>query len=210
MLRASKRKFGEILVAEGILDREQVELALAARTDNDGPIGEYLVQTGKISESDVARVLCVQFALPFIRPAGYEHRSDLLEKFQARFLYRHRILPLDRIGSACIVAIAGVPPEEVQQELADALDAQVYFFFATSSDIETILREHLKLSREDVLEIDSIRRPSVAVRRPPRAAGAQGAGSTPAAAPGLFEGLDSSSWESIFDQAERNVAGDRS
>ena len=118
MLKNSKRLFGEILVSEGHLTKDQLEAALAAQAESGYPLGDVMLQQGWITESDVVKALCIQYQLPFIRPSTYELRADLLQKLPPPFLYQNRLIPLDRFGDCFIVAIADVPAEPVQRELA--------------------------------------------------------------------------------------------
>ena len=195
MLKSSKRKFGEILVSEGLLTKEQVDEALQDQLQYRCPIGEYLMETGQITEYEVARVLSIQYGLPFLRLQGYELRADLFNDLPAETLYRNKVVPLDRIGSCCIVAIGMVPAEEVQVLLAKRLNADIHYYFALVSDVDSCLREKFSLTQEEMLTLASDK-PKAPISAEITSGGEDG----------VFSDLDAGSRESIFDEAEKNVS----
>ena len=192
MLKNSKRLFGEILVSEGHLTKDQLEAALAAQAESGYPLGDVMLQQGWITESDVVKALCIQYQLPFIRPSTYELRADLLQKLPPPFLYQNRLIPLDRFGDCFIVAIADVPAEPVQRELADTLGGEVFYYFAPIGDVEPVLREQFSYTQEELVALNQNR--DARINKPRQKA-----------ENALFEDLDASSWGSIFDEAEKNV-----
>lgn len=201
--KTRRRRFGDILVSEGMLNPDQLNAALQDQTETGDTLGDTLLRLGWVSEGDIVRTICVQYQLPFINPANYDIDSTLLEKLPIEFMYRYRILPLGRIGGIVIVALGEIPPEEVELELASALEGELAFYFSSVKEIEALLTARFSLSQDQVYSFDSNR------RRPRPAKGAT-AGSTAAVLPdtpaSLLDALDSS-WESIFDEADSNVKG---
>ncbi|QRK12218.1 protein kinase [Archangium violaceum] len=66
VMRAPRRKLGEMLVSAGKLSETQLKGALERQKRTGGRIGELLVAEGHITEEDVVRVLGEQAGIPFI------------------------------------------------------------------------------------------------------------------------------------------------
>lgn len=66
-------RIGELLVAEGLLDKQELDEALTAQQIYGGRLGTVLVEHGFVHEDDVARLLARQLGVPV---AG---REDLIE-----------------------------------------------------------------------------------------------------------------------------------
>jgi serine/threonine-protein kinase len=66
VMRAPRRKLGEMLVAAGKLSETQLKGALERQKRTGGRIGELLVAEGLITEEDVVRMLSEQGGIPFV------------------------------------------------------------------------------------------------------------------------------------------------
>ncbi|MFQ5655003.1 MAG: hypothetical protein ACE5GW_09765 [Planctomycetota bacterium] len=197
MQKIRRRKLGEILVSQGLVNRDALQVALQKQTETGDPIGEILLKEGVITESDIVRCICSQYQIPFIRPSAYQINAELFEGFTAEFLYRHRVVPLDRIGKCVIIALGEIPPEWVEKKLVDILKGELYYYFSPITDVETTLCKHFSLSQEQIFAIDEERRAMNRMGQEPAASVTVGES--------LFENLDSS-WEAIFDEAEKNLS----
>lgn len=193
-----RRRFGDILVSEGVIDQEQLQSALARQTETGESLGEILLAQKMLTESDIVRTICLQFQLPFINPTQYEIDTSLLEAFTPSFLFEHQLLPMDRIGDVVLVALGAIPSEAIEAELAKKLGGQPAYFFCPFTEVETYLRNQFSLSQDEILAIEDSRRRRNRTGKGPVA--------TVAVQERLLDSLDSS-WEAIFDEAEKNVDG---
>ena len=222
MQKIRRRKFGEILVAEGVISRESLQAALDRQRGSGLTVGELLLQEGIISESDIVRCVCSQYQLPFIRPSNYEYESALINEFGAEYLFKYKIVPLDRIGDCVIFAVAEVPEEKVEKMLIDKCGCDVYYYVSPLSDVENTLRKHFKLGQDKMMALNELRRSERAQGQLTQASPGPSADTTPqrprpqssrapakpatdsASQSKLLQSLDAS-WETIFDEAEQNL-----
>ena len=225
MQKIRRRKFGEILVAEGVVSRESLQAALERQRGTGLTVGELLLQEGVISESDIVRCISSQYQLPFIRASYYEFDTNLLKEFGADFLFKYKVMPLDRIGDCVIFSVAEVPEEKVEKVLIDKCGCDVYYYVSPLSDVETCLRKFFKIGQDKMIALNELRRseraqgqlkrPATPTRQGSRApAPSAPAPAAPAPQPAaaepdpsqskLLQSLDAS-WETIFDEAEQKL-----
>lgn len=191
-----RRRFGDILLAEGVINQEQLQSALKTQAETGDSIGEILLREGLATEGDIVRTICLQYQLPFINPSLYEVDTGLLEVMPPEFMYKWRMLPLDRIGDTVIIALGEIPSEEVEQEFTAAFDANLAVYFSPAKEIEELLRAHFSLSQDQIAILDS-------QRRSRNRTGDESA-AVAVDSKNLLSTLDSS-WEAIFDEAEDNI-----
>ena len=147
---------GTLLVRDGALTPEQLELALAEkRVKPDVRLGEILVENGFVSRAAVSRVLAEQHELEFVEldlPSIETEAALLLPENLAR---RYRALPI-RIMEDGYVLVAVADPTNVMfsDELRLALGMPVRVCVASPDAIElaiTKLNDGATIDIEDVV-----------------------------------------------------------
>lgn len=199
MDKLRRKKFGEILIAEGIISRDELRQALEVQRQTGETLGEILLREAIISESDIIRCICTQYGLPFLRPSAYSFDREFLTHFPPDFLYVHRLIPVDQIGDCTLVCIGEIPDEKAEEALLEKYGDQVHFYFAPSAEIEQILIQQFSFTQEQILALDDQRRGRLREDQ----AKAQGQVAVPQAG---VDPLSGQSWEAIFDQAEGNLS----
>ena len=140
--RVVKKRLGELLVEQGLLTNEQVQDALRMQHQTGLLFGETLVQNKLITEEKIVAVLVNQFGIPYILPSQYQISKDLLEIFEPSMMRRYQFVPLDSIGSALVIAIAGSLTEELLREIEGQTGCTVQLFLTKMSEINLVLQKN--------------------------------------------------------------------
>ncbi len=107
--RRTRRRLGELLLSEGVLDEGQLAYALENQLVVNGRrerLGQAVVRLGFVSEEAVARALAGQLDLPYIDEDELSLDEQMALIVPASLAERHRILPLAKDGDALVVACA--------------------------------------------------------------------------------------------------------
>src|SRR5262245_42756144 len=200
--RIRRKLFGEILVNEGLVSKEQLEEALELQKNTGDFLGGILLELGYITESDIVKTLSVQYQLPFLRPSLYDLDRKLIAKFKPEFLHMHKVLPLDQIGPLLLLVVTDIPSEAVVEEIQETAQSNLAIYIGSISEVDRILKEVCPLDQEGT---DLLR------RHRKKAGVAMAKANVDDDQDDLKKEniltLDTS-WESIFDEAEGNVKGD--
>jgi type IV pilus assembly protein PilB len=137
--RLIKKRLGELLVEQGLLTNEQVQDALRLQHQSGLLFGETLVQNKLISEEKIVSVLVNQFGIPYILPTQYQISKDLLEIFEPAMMRRYQFVPMDSIGSALVIAIAGSLTEDILHEIEGQTGCTLQLFLTKMSEINAVL-----------------------------------------------------------------------
>lgn len=195
MQKLRRKKFGEILIAEGVISRDHLQQALEVQRQTGETLGEILLRESIISESDIIRCICTQYGLPFLRLSSYNIERTLFEQFDPEFLFINRVLPIDKIGNCHLVCIGEIPDEAAEEHLRERLSEDLHFYFVPAAELEQTLAQAFSFSQEQILSMNEKRRAQIR----------GGRATPPVAAPNPTSGEPGDSWESIFDEAEDNI-----
>lgn len=141
------RKLGEILIEEGFITEDQLEIATEEQASTGGPLSEILISQRFVTEWEVAKCLVVNLQLPFIQTANYDIPAEVVNLLPHAFLHQHRLVPLDRYGKCLVMATAGNITEEVVEEIELSTKNDVMMYISLSSDIQETLQAKFPLER---------------------------------------------------------------
>ena len=92
-IRQDKR-LGELLLENGLLTAEQLDLALAEQKRQRRPLGQVLLSQGLVDEKALAGVLSVHFNVPQVDFARTRVEKDALALIPESYAREHTILPI--------------------------------------------------------------------------------------------------------------------
>ncbi len=91
---SERRKLGEILRNEGLIDEFQLEAALAEQARWGNRVGETLVRMGFLSEMDLVRTLSARFGVPGVNLRGKTIEPHVLDLVPGEIAEKYGCLPL--------------------------------------------------------------------------------------------------------------------
>ena len=87
-------EIGEILLAHGVVNREQLQVA-QSRADGRR-LDQQLVEMGLASEDQVLQALAAELGMRYVELAEIPVDRELLLRFPAREIFRHTLFPLSK------------------------------------------------------------------------------------------------------------------
>ncbi len=160
--KLTKKRLGELLREEEVVDEEQIQEALERQEDTGEMLGRSLVELGHVTQEDIARVICRQFGLPYVEVNNYAPRTSLVEQIPNSLLERYCFLPLDQIGDVVVVAVPVPFDENFFHQLAELFGEEIQIVISTRRNIETQLVSEFGLNPgefnldQDVEDLDEI------------------------------------------------------
>lgn len=145
--RGHRRRLGEILLEEGLITVEQLDKALQYQEKSGQLLGEILRDLGLVTESDIAKIVCVQL-LPFLDLINYSYDETLVELFDKEFLHRHTLLPFDKIGNSLLVLVTEIPAEETLAEIPNRTGLNAALYVGYTSQVVAELDRLIPLPKD--------------------------------------------------------------
>ncbi|MFI5209338.1 MAG: type IV-A pilus assembly ATPase PilB [Gemmatimonadales bacterium] len=99
-------RLGDLLIAEGLITREQLTSALAEQKATGHRLGYVLVKLGVIQELEVTKIIGRQYRMPAVDLSRFEVDPKILKMIPPEFAQKNIVLPLKREGRTLTIAMA--------------------------------------------------------------------------------------------------------
>ncbi|MGC8840035.1 MAG: GspE/PulE family protein, partial [Candidatus Sumerlaeaceae bacterium] len=149
----SELQLGQILVLEGKLDADDLELALREHHKSGERIGTILVKMGLVSEEDVLRALAQQLQLPFVRLSEVRIPKEVIEKIPAKIVSHYSLVPLEQSNGTLRVAVSDPLDVHTLDDLRLLLKMEVEPVVAPHKDIEEAIKRYYGIGADTVEEL---------------------------------------------------------
>jgi type IV pilus assembly protein PilB len=135
-------RFGELLVTNGFLSEEQLEVALKEQINNKKKLGSQLLDLGFISERQLVEAL--EFQLGFSSVSLYETKIDALvsSSITENLARKYNVIPIRKSNGKLVVAMEDPLNYEAIEEIRMATSASVQPVIATRTEIEQAINRH--------------------------------------------------------------------
>lgn len=155
MMEWTRERLGDILLKAGVIDEDQLELALADQGKHGGRLGRILTNQGAITEEQLAQTLATQKHLQLVDLSTCDIDSDVARLITAQVARRHQILPLRVQDDRLVVAMANPLDIEAVDTLRVMTGYDVTVVVATESDVTKGIRQYLDTGAEAIFAAES-------------------------------------------------------
>jgi type IV pilus assembly protein PilB len=132
-----RKKLGDLLLAWGLLDKAQLEKAVAQAQKTNRRLGEALIEMGLVEEEQVTKAMATQFDLEYVDLDHHVIDLAALELIPDELIRRHLVLPLGRENGRLKIII---------HDPLD-LDTMDLLRFRLNSELECALASKSKIKR---------------------------------------------------------------
>ena len=133
-----------MLVERGVIDREQVAMAMSFQNEKGGLFGEILVELKFATEEDIAQALTCQYGFPYLPLANYEIDPDVINSVPEHVCRQFCLVPIDKIGKSLTLAMSNPLNTNAIEDVELITGCTVQAFVSTSSDIKEAVEKYYK------------------------------------------------------------------
>ena len=144
--RIITKRIGDILLERGIVNRQELEQALAHQKEHGGLLGQVLVELGTVTEEEVALALTAQYGFPYLPLESYEIDDEIARLVPEQVARQYVLIPIDRIGNALSVTMADPSNVQAVEDIELLTSCAVQTFVSTPSDIRKAIARSYKSS----------------------------------------------------------------
>lgn len=136
---APRLRFGDRLVASGVITPAQLAVALEEQKRTQEPVGQILENLGFVRDEDLVRLVAEDLGIPFVKIRDLKTDPALCAGIDPDFLSAHSMVPLAEERGLITVAMA--KPSDLQSidQLQRHLKKPLRVVAATNSDIRAYL-----------------------------------------------------------------------
>lgn len=143
------RKIGEILIENGYITKEILDMALEYQSRHGGTLTQYLLSGGYIKEEDLARCISIQYGYPYLPLRAYDIPHNIVRMIEPDIARKYWLMPVDKIGNILTLVMADPLDEEATREVEKATGCTVQSFVGTISDITKAIERYYGVKVED-------------------------------------------------------------
>ena len=142
--KATNKHLGELLIERGVINRDQLEMALNYQKEKGGLFGEVLVSLKFASEEDIAQALTSQYGFPYLPLANYEIDQDVINSVPENVCRQFCLVPIDKIGKSLTLAMADPLNVQAVEDVELITGCVVQTFVSTATDIRSTVNKYYK------------------------------------------------------------------
>jgi hypothetical protein len=152
--KLNRMRLADVLVEEGVLNRERVEEAQAEQDATGKQLGQILIESDVLTDYDLAKIVVTHYSLPFLDMTGFSTRREVTTLLPEEFRHRWAIQPLDQFGTILTLAVAEIPTPEQIEEIVETTNLTPILFIAARHAVITVIEEERKrnASRKSVMK----------------------------------------------------------
>ncbi|AHG91695.1 type II secretion system protein E [Gemmatirosa kalamazoonensis] len=141
-LVAERERLGELLVREGLINREQLARALEEQRTSGMRLGYCFVKLGLLQETTLTKMLARQYRMPAVDLSRFEVDPRILKLVPSELASRHLVLPLKREGRTLTVAIADPANAGVLDDLKFVTRYDIFPVVAGEYTLRQLVEKH--------------------------------------------------------------------
>ena len=103
---AVRRWLGDTLLHAGLVNKQQLDEALAAQTSTGQKLGQALVSLGYLSETALLQTLCVDAGIPFVAEAEIQPDPAAIALIPLELARAHSVVPMKVESRHLVLAMA--------------------------------------------------------------------------------------------------------
>jgi len=134
-----KRRLGEMLIESKLLTREQLTSALAGQKKAGLRLGQYLIQQGIVSESQIVDLLSRQLKIPKYHPEQYPLEMGLSMMLPAETAQKYQVAPLRKKGRLLTLAMTDPLDINVMDAVEVMTNAEVEPVVCTEREVTQLI-----------------------------------------------------------------------
>ena len=141
---ASTDRLGELLLAEGLITREQLDRAIREHQEHGTRLGYNLIKQGAIKETELTRMLGRQYRMPAVDLSRFEMDPKIAKLIPAELAMKHQVLPLRREGRTLTVALADPTRLAVLEDIKFITGYDIFPVVGGEYTLRTLLEKHFE------------------------------------------------------------------
>lgn len=143
-------RLGDLLVEQGIITAETLEMALQTQKEQGVRLGEALLNLGAINERTLLRNVAHQSSVPYIDPNFNMIEPELLRGVSPEFLLKNRFIPFLRGEDGLVtVVVSDLENKQTRQAIHELYRKEVKFALGPQDAIRQCIQDAQNLRVRD-------------------------------------------------------------
>jgi len=138
------KPLGEVLIERDVINKRQLDEALAFQEKRGGLIGEILVELGFVKEEEIVHALTVQYGFPYLPLASYDINPEIINIIPSRVARQYLLIPVDKVDNNLTIAMSNPLNTHAIEDLELSSGCSIQIFVSTLSDVKGAIEKYYK------------------------------------------------------------------
>jgi len=138
-------KIGQMLLNEGIIDKDQLKEALLYKTDHNVYLGKALESLKMVTSDQVIQKVSEQLKIPWVNPLDYKISKDTLNLIKDKSCRELNVIPLFHLDDQLTIACSDQNNIKVIDELTEETIMEINIVLATDQNIKQAIDLHYNI-----------------------------------------------------------------
>lgn len=147
------KKLGEILLEEGLISEEQLEIALAESKSQNIPLGSILVKAGFVTIKDLKEALGAQMGFKCATSEQLKTISSEVSVLPEDFIKINKVIPLNMTDKTLTVGMVNPNDTKVINEIVYQTGLKPIVVLVTHVEFENFINTHFSTDKEETNEL---------------------------------------------------------
>ncbi|MFM1920172.1 MAG: hypothetical protein RLZZ303_1806, partial [Candidatus Hydrogenedentota bacterium] len=149
----SSMRLGEMLVEQGIITSDTLELALATQEERKMRLGEALLAIGAINERTLLRNIAHQARALYIEPSFTMIDSSVLKGVSPDYLSKHGFVPFSKSDDGTVTAVVtDIHNDQLKHTVSELYQGNVIFALGPDDCVKATIEDFRRYRQEDKKE----------------------------------------------------------
>lgn len=145
--KVSNKQLGELLIERGVINHEQLSIAIEYQQQHGGLLGERLVDLKFATERDIAQALTAQYGFPYLPLMNYEIDPEVIQSIPENVCRKFCLIPIDKIGKSLTLAMANPLYVQALEDVENITGCTLQAFVSTSTEIKQSIDKYYASSQ---------------------------------------------------------------
>ena len=147
------KKLGEILIEEGLINEEQLEIALAESKAQSIPLGSILVKMGFVTIKDLKEALGAQMGLKYATAEQLKALPTAISILPEDFVKLNKVIPLSMTEKSLVVGMVNPNDTKVINEIVYQTGLKPTVMLVTHVEFENFVNTYYNMDKSDADEL---------------------------------------------------------
>ncbi|MFC1527906.1 GspE/PulE family protein [Candidatus Neomarinimicrobiota bacterium] len=138
-------KIGQMLLNEGVIDKDQLKEALLYKTNNNVYLGKALESLKMATSDQIIQTVSEQLKIPWVNPLDYKISKDTLKLIKEESCRELNVIPLFHFDDQVTIACSDQNNIYVVDELAEETVLEINIVLATDQNIRKSIDLHYNI-----------------------------------------------------------------
>lgn len=154
-----KKEIGELLVDNGLITQDELQLVQQERQKTGEPISLILSRLGLATESHLKNALELQYGVNYVSLAKYEAEEEVVNLLPETVMRQHQVVPISRDGSRLTLAMVNpnnlLALDDVKYRLKGS---QIKAVVCTEDDFQHFMESFTAKKRAEEVNLEELAR----------------------------------------------------